>query len=582
MKKKLLCLVLSAIMILFCFAGCAEKTETKVKEDIGKESSEGAEKLTMYLMSEQPVSAAQEALMEEAVNKITEAKFKIRIDLRYATPDTYYTKLDSDLAEMKAFYEGGAVGKTTHEPVYVDENGLPQIDYPDVEEFDVDIFYFGGYDRYLDYMSKGYLFKLDDEISGSSKALKSVINRNLLDSFYSANGAYYAVPTNRIIGEYEYLLLNKQVLKDTYSSASEFDSLVSENTQELLEKVDKYNRDNYVPLYSATKDLPLKDVKYFGVQANGLLTNDFSVIGGTFDSKLSYGTKNAFADLNNILSSDDKGSLGAKTQIEILKGYEFDGYYATEEELAENKPFAVGYVKGGLGVAEQYAADYEIVPISAPTIDTNDLYESMFGVTTLSNSTSASMKIITFLNENTKEGVEFRNLILYGIEGENYIWKDSEILDSTGTPYSVVQRLTNDPDKLYVMDAVKTGNVATAYTSIDEDPVVKQNMLDHNFGLKNDFVLGFSFYDAINSETPKLTAEQHKIYLALNEFSAQMYQKILDAKNETELKAVFNEINSKFNDNPEILQLITRSGEQYSYVDYYYSWLSSKGLYSEQ
>jgi len=152
MKKRLLCFALSTIMILFCFAGCGKKSEAKVMADIGKEASEGTEHLAMYLMSEEPVSEKQEKLIEDAVNAITEAKFKIRLDLRYETPDKYYAKLEADLAEMKEFYDSGAVNKTTHEPVYVDDEGRPKVDYPDVEPFDVDIFYFGGYDRYLDYM----------------------------------------------------------------------------------------------------------------------------------------------------------------------------------------------------------------------------------------------------------------------------------------------------------------------------------------------------------------------------------------------------------------------------------------------
>lgn len=572
MKKRLLCLVLSAIMILFCFAGCAKKTEGKVKSEIGKEASKGAEKLAMYLMSEQPVSEKQEKMMEDAVNAITEEKYKIRIDLRYETPDKYYEKLESDLKTMKEFYAGDLSGKTTHEPVYVDENGQPKIDYPDVEPFDVDIFYFGGYDRYLDYKAKDYLFQLDDEISGASKALKAVINRNLLDSFYSANGGYFAVPTNRLMGEYEYLLIRKEVLEESYYSLDGFDSLVSKDCQNLLEMVNTNNRDKYVPLYSATKDLPLKDVKFFGAQSNGLLTNEFSVIGGTFDSSKTAGTAGAYADMNNILSSDDKGSLGAQDQIRILKGYEFKGYYATEGEA--DKPFAVGYIKGGLGVTEEYEKDYEIVPISDPIIDTNDLYESMFGVTKLSNSTAASMKILTLLN--TDE--EFRNIILYGIEGENYVWKNSEKPDANGAYYSVVHRLTNDPEKIYVMDPEKTGNVALAYTSSDENPAVKKRMRDHNFGLKNDFVLGFSFYDAVNGDTPAISKEQHDTYLSLNEFSAEVYKEILDAKTSEELQAVFDKINNKFNSDAAIMQLVTKSGEKLSHADYYNKWLTDKKL----
>ena len=142
MKKRVFCLLLSALMLAFCFVGCAEKDRSEVMEKIGQEASEGAVRLAMYLVSEKHVSAEQEKLMEEAVNAITEKEFKVRMDLKYFTPEEYYAKLEADLAEQKRFFENEGVGKKDEEPVYVDENGLPQTWYPSIEEFQVDIFYF--------------------------------------------------------------------------------------------------------------------------------------------------------------------------------------------------------------------------------------------------------------------------------------------------------------------------------------------------------------------------------------------------------------------------------------------------------
>ena len=576
-------------MILFCFAGCAKKTGLEVKKEIGKEASEGAQTLAMYLMSEQPVSAKQEALMEQKVNEITEAKFKIHLDLRFFTPDQYYTVLDAHLAQMKAFYDGGAVGQTTHTPEYVDENGLPKVDYPSIEEFDVDLFYFGGYDKYLEYKNKGYLANLNEEINGSSKALKAVINSTLLNSFKTANADYYAVPTNRMIGEYKYLLLNKKVLAATQYSASDINSLFSDNCQDLLAMVDEYMSDEYVPLYSATGELDLENVKFFGGSQNGLLTTDFSVLAGTYDPNNKYGQMNAFAEMGNMLAADDDGYLTVKGQIEKLKEYEFNGYYATEAEA--DKPFAVGCIKGSLGVADQYAEDYEIVQIASPVIETNDLYESMFGVTKLSNSTAASMKIITYLNTNE----EFRNLILYGVEGENYVWTDSDVLDANGNPYRVVQRLTKDAEDLYIMDPVKTGNVALAYYTAaekkvektenaeeikyPENPLENKNILEHNTGLKTDLVIGFSFYDGVNGETPKIDPDIHAAYVALNEFSAGIYKDILAAENDDQLGKVFQKIAEEF-EKPALSALTSKVSGAKSHVEYYYGWLQSKGMYN--
>ena len=112
MKLKLSCLLLSALMIVFCFAGCAEKDKADVMNKIGMEASEGAVTLSMYLMSEAPVSDEQELAMEAAVNAITEKEFKVHLDLKYFTADKYYEALEADLAKMTEFYSGDGIGKS--------------------------------------------------------------------------------------------------------------------------------------------------------------------------------------------------------------------------------------------------------------------------------------------------------------------------------------------------------------------------------------------------------------------------------------------------------------------------------------
>ena len=85
MKKRVFCLLLSALMLAFCFVGCAEKDRSEVMEKIGQEASEGAVRLAMYLVSEKPVSAEQEKLMEEAVTGIQSI---IDLPLQIDTSDT--------------------------------------------------------------------------------------------------------------------------------------------------------------------------------------------------------------------------------------------------------------------------------------------------------------------------------------------------------------------------------------------------------------------------------------------------------------------------------------------------------------
>ncbi|MBR2850057.1 MAG: hypothetical protein IKB84_03360 [Clostridia bacterium] len=539
MKLKLSCLLLSALMIMFCFAGCAEKDKADVMNKIGMEASEGAVTLSMYLMSEAPVSDEQELAMEAAVNAITEKEFKVHLDLKYFTADKYYETLEADLKKMTEYYSGDGIGKKEDTPVYTDENGLPVTYYPPIEEFDVDIFYFGGYDKYVKYSEAGYLKDISTEVDGSAKALKAVINTNLLNQVKALNGKYDMIPTNRAIGEYTYLLLNKKVLQETQYAASDITSLVDEDCQDLLSLVDDIFGDEYVPLKSYTNELDLIDVEYFGVDANGMMTDDFSLIAGTYNNSWVYGAAGSYPEMSHILNTKNSGRLSAQEQIKVLKGYEFNGYLGDEADA--DKPFAVGYIKGGAEVVEKYGDDYEIVPVQMPKLETEDLYEHVMAISEKTNSVKQSAEIITHLNTNE----EFRNLILYGIEKENYIWVDAigedgnPVIDENGNVYKVVSRITDDPEKLYVMDKNKTGNVVYAYPAVGENPLASDYALAQNQDLQLDYTLGFNLYNASFAKLGDLDLTALK---AVTVASASFYQKIVDAKTEDALNAVLDEI----------------------------------------
>ena len=526
-------------MIMFCFAGCAEKDKADVMNKIGMEASEGAVTLSMYLMSEAPVSDEQELAMEAAVNAITEKEFKVHLDLKYFTADKYYETLEADLKKMTEYYSGDGIGKKEETPVYTDENGLPVTYYPPIEEFDVDIFYFGGYDKYVKYSEAGYLKDISTEVDGSAKALKAVINTNLLNQVKALNGKYDMIPTNRAIGEYTYLLLNKKVLQETQYAASDITSLVDEDCQDLLSLVDDIFGDEYVPLKSYTNELDLIDVEYFGVDANGMMTDDFSLIAGTYNNSWVYGAAGSYPEMSHILNTKNSGRLSAQEQIKVLKGYEFNGYLGDEADA--DKPFAVGYIKGGAEVVEKYGDDYEIVPVQMPKLETEDLYEHVMAISEKTNSVKQSAEIITHLNTNE----EFRNLILYGIEKENYIWVDAigedgnPVIDENGNVYKVVSRITDDPEKLYVMDKNKTGNVVYAYPAVGENPLASDYALAQNQDLQLDYTLGFNLYNASFAKLGDLDLTALK---AVTVASASFYQKIVDAKTEDALNAVLDEI----------------------------------------
>lgn len=593
MKKRLSCLLLSVLMVVLCFAGCAEKTGEEVMIEIGEKASKDAVTLSMYLMSEEKVSEEQELAMEKAVNAITEKEFKIRLDLRYFTPDEYYTRLDADLAEMTEYYDGEGIGRKEETPVYIDENGLPVTFYPSIQDFEVDIFYFGGYDRYLKYKEAGYIRDISTEVNGVAKALKAVINTNLLEQVKVLNGKYDVIPVNRAIGEYTYMLLNKDVLRATQYSANEITSLVDENCQDLLKLTKEMLGDEYVPLKSFTGELDLIDVEFFGADENGFKTNSFSAVAGTYNSSWEYGAAGSFPQMTDIFNTANNGKLSVEEQIKVLKQYEFDGYYSDSDE----KPFAVGYIKGGPEIVEEYSDDYEVVPVALPQLETEDIYEHLFAIAEDTNSVLKSSEILTYLNTNE----EFRNLLLYGIEEENYVWVDAVdedgnfIVDENGERYRVISMLDDKPELNYVMDPYKTGNVVIAYPAVGDNPESAELIREQNHNMKINYTFGLNFYNAsFGDKTPldltalkKVTAESEKIYAD-----------IVAAKNADELTLAMEKLRALVDGDDVKAVLKTPEpvaeapeGEEggeatepetpakvYSVATYYDEWLIAKGL----
>ena len=553
MKKKILCLALCALMIVASFVGCAEKSRDELMNQIGEETSKGAVTLNMYVLAESPVSAEQELLIENAVNDIVDS-YKIKLDLMYFTEDTYYTTLEKNLAEMKRYYDNKEnLSKETEAPVYTDENGLPTTYYPPNEEFQVDLFYFSGYDRYKKYNDAGYLADFTAELTNNASLLKGGISSILYENVKTVNGKYNMMPVNAEVGEYTYMLVNKEILSSMQFTADEITSPVSAKCAELLDLVKTYRTD-FDPFYSSEGKLALDDVKFFGTDSNGFASDEFSVIAGTYDSSWNYGEENAYPAMGGINDTANSGAGNVKDQIRILKNYDFNGYYAAEDST---KPFAVGYVKGGLEVVEKYGDDYEVVVIDTPTLTTEALYDNVMAISAKTKSLPSSSRILAELYTNE----ELINILANGIEGENYIWTKADGEDGQSR---VIEKQAKDDRYIYNIDPYKMANVAAIYPTVDDDPARSERILDQNSDAKKDLLLGYTLY----SSGLKLDA-----MTKVAEYSKTAYDKIMAAKDNAELDAVFAEIDT-----------IIASDEVQSVVGgeiaaYYMKWLTDKKIY---
>jgi len=532
MNKRIISLLLAMLMVLVCFAGCGKKSEEEMEASVEDAASASTTTLSLYLMSDAPVSAEKAAQIEQAVNKITKAKFKTQLKLTFLTEDQYYTVLEENFSKQEANKGKRPVGNknnsetTEAETVWNENLGTFELKYPTIEDYQVDMFYFDGQARFNDYVNYGYLSVLDEAISSTSKAIKSYITPAYLTHMKGVADATYAIPTNRPIGEYTYMLVNKEALDLTEYSADYFTSLTDEDCQDFLKMIatnEEYSS-KFVPIYSTTGELDITGIQFWGVDAEGNLSDKFSVIGGNIDESKVYKQEGAFSDPSNLLAPGSKFI----EQLRVLKYYEHADYY-NDEAVKNGKDFAIGYMKGDADFAEQYKDKYEVIVVDVPVLKTNDLFNDMFGVSAYTSSVSRSMEILTYLNTNE----DFRNLILYGIEGEDYELVESEIKDVSGDYYPMV-KLPKEEERTYKMSASKTGNILLAHPTTTEKADRVEDYKKQNQDAIVSQIMGYklTYKDiAVDMESlQRVRVLSEKIYKELMECSYDELDNVLTEK----------------------------------------------------
>ena len=499
MKKRLTCLALCVLMLLGTFLTSCDK-------GAAADAADTTATLTMLVISEEQVyytdaeyaklSAEEKAHVEAvkkqyedveaAINKITKAKYRTQLDIFYYTKDQYQDILEEKLENSEIIAEKRTTAtkqfqrfqraekKNKNEdpvlvyqkfvaeyPEYADyitppaalqeqeEGGLStDVKYPEVDPNQVDILFVNSYDMYMDYIEKGWLSKLDEPLkTGVAKKLTTYIYPAFLNAAKTAKG-YYAVPDNNIVGEYTTLLLHKE-LCDKYSNISQISTLY--DALPFIEDVRKYEPD--VDPVSADSHREFTNVHFWSVdyeknsdgdRVYSIIPDQFSVVGTVYTpSYETYSSSPSYFAFGNVLEEPV-----FTNQLIALKTLEYNNCYG---EKGSDKEFAVSIVKGSGKDIEQYKEKYYTITLEYPVATEDDLFGSMFAVSSYTSNLNRSMEILTLLNTDVK----FRNLFQYGIEGVNYELDEDECA-------------TRMPNNLYRMDIYKTGNMFVAYPDADK------------------------------------------------------------------------------------------------------------------
>ncbi len=500
MNKKLIALALCLLMLLsVCLTSCGTEGE--------EETETSKVTLTMLVVSENQVYFTDEELaamsaeekeqaektkeqydaVAEQINKVTKAKYNTALNIYYYTQDQYYEALESKMLNAKVKMDEKAtatkaykalvreqkkLGVTDEVELYylfeerypnligyidvpkalIEESDGEELDeeiYPEVDIDQVDIMFLGSYDKYVEYIEAGWLSKLNDQLNSTAKKLTSYVYPAFLNAV-KINKGYYAIPNNTVIGEYTSLLVNK-ALCDKYSDITQITSLAT--AMDLIEQTAKHEKD-YDPVWANSYD-GMTNVHYWSIDyteetVDGKIVREFtidpekfSVLGAMYKPGFTSMTSDPYLFSFGNLMDDEVYT----EQLIALKTIELSGYRGAADS---EKDFAVGVIKGSGEDIAKYEDKYYNVVLEYPVATENDLFGSMFAVSSYTSNLTRAMEIITYLNTDS----DFRNLFQYGIKDTNYE------LDSD----DCAKRLEGN---LYQMDIYKTGNIFVAYPDAD-------------------------------------------------------------------------------------------------------------------
>ena len=558
MNKKLTSLLLAALLTAGSLVGCSSKAE---EEDVATADTEQSVRVSMTLTLARPTKsgttdeAAQK--VEAAINRLTQAKFDTAIDLRLIPENEYQAYIDDTLSsintkileeesaaesrrkEIKALKAQGVdvsgmdtgddeeTTETveTEEETIVNDLGISIKQYPEVGDTQFDIFLVQGYDNYNSYIENEYIQQLDSELSGNSKLLKTYIYPTFLE-LANVSGTY-AIPNNHPVGQYQYLLVNKELV-DTYDyDPDELTTLLK--CTDFIKDIGNQHLDGVVPLLGEVEPA---NMTYWGTDQSqwSILA---SQITNTMSYKLKLVPKSVFS-INVFVNT-----IGAMKELSEL-GYIGDG------TIKDGEKFAVGVVAGDASIVEQYGDEYYTYIYSKPMMTEEDAYGNMLAVSTYSKNLSRAMEIITYINTST----DIRTILQYGIEGENWEYENQDTQDT-------IRILNND----YQMDLVTTGNVYMTYPgegmSMDYWDYGKQQNID---SISSPYI---KFKGYINDNNKDLIKQ-------LDDLSKE-YKAKLDALTYAEFDDAISEYKKELKDS-ELFKQLTDLENENSVASIYSTW----------
>lgn len=568
-----------------------EELEEYLKDECGGDKNSQKYKDMLETMK------AYEAV-EDAIAKRTKSDFKTDVEILFYTEDEYYSDLEVSMAEyaleqtnaelaMRALekyideykassteeYPEAAIiasfykyfpeyekykdyssnsGSSAEDDVYKKNDlGISELVFPEAGENQLDIVYISGYDMYMRYIENGWIVPLNTYISTTGKKLTYNISETLL-SGVKVNGEIYAIPNNVQMGEYTYMLVDRELAEKYKHTYESFENLVdcSVFVNDVIE-----NHKDVLPIDATFDECMDLFVWYWNIDveldeygSNRYVINKdskFSILGKFYSDPSKVGRGSIELGFNSLLADKEY-----RDTLLCLKKYALDGCY--REENDPRKDPAISFKTGTYSMmrdafynangqkkdeedtdygvyTDENGKEYYLYVAKYPKADEYSLYGNMYAVSANTKNTQACMEVITLINTDS----EVRNLLQYGI-------KQGEQLDGQ-TPNYTIDEVTGELKRLnnlYMMDIEKTGNCFIAYPEEGLPADYWEDAKAQNNDALIDPLAGFDFNERLDEYGTQLDTTQlencaiisEKIYEALNssDMTYDMIKTLLD------------------------------------------------------
>lgn len=519
--------------------------------------------------------AAYDAV-EAEFTKLTKSQFKVNVDLMFYTEDEYYTVLEETMdlyatrtrdaaraeralnkyiSDYQAAYpeakypeerlaeefykyfpefeefrnyssEEDEEGVAFEEQYKENDLGIKELVYPETEENQLDIIYISGLDMYNKYIENEWISSLDEYINTTGRKLNDYVPGALLNGV-KVDGSTYAIPNNIQIGEYTYMLIDRELLDKYYYNYEDITNIL--DCDNFLEDI-MNSEPGILPINATFKECMDMLVWYWNIDVvedeetletsyNINKGNEFSLIGSVYGDPAKAGRGTFHLGFNSLFTLPEYREI-----FLTLMSYQYNGHYVEEND--ERKDAAISFTTGDYTIkgealanngvyTDENGKEYYAYVVRYPEADESSLYGNMFGVSANSKRTQACIEVLTYLNTNS----ELRNVLQYGVQGVNYTIDEET---------KVLKRLNDD----YVMDIEKTGNCFIAHPEEGLPADYWENSKKQNNDALINPLLGFDF----NRELAEYNAKLDDVLISyVAQFSDTKLAEIEECANYEEL-----------------------------------------------